>query len=163
MLKAIDDLKAKGFRPDQVQEKVAPLCDQHLKGATSEESMRKDLVSHHILRLAYCRTEELRRWFITQVGVRGKAQWGGWVGVRWGLGWVGRWVPRKVLKECHPTAPKHPIVHPSHMTPLTRPSACTPPGVRAVPRPLPRPAALRPAGLHGAGTPALPPHQQGGV
>jgi len=35
-------------------------------GAVDEERRRRDLVSHFVLRLAYCRTEELRRWLLTQ-------------------------------------------------------------------------------------------------
>lgn len=30
------------------------------------EYAHKDRLSHHALRLAYCRTEDLRRWFLTQ-------------------------------------------------------------------------------------------------
>ncbi|KFM26884.1 putative DNA primase large subunit [Auxenochlorella protothecoides] len=66
VLKGLDDLKAKGFRPDQVQDKVLSLVDQYLKAATRESTIRKDTVSHYVLRLAYCRTEELRRWFLAQ-------------------------------------------------------------------------------------------------
>lgn len=35
---------------------------QRFKG----EYAHKDRLSHHALRLAYCRTEDLRRWFLTQ-------------------------------------------------------------------------------------------------
>ena len=35
-------------------------------GPVDEERLRKDLVSHFVLRLAYCRTEDLRRWLLAQ-------------------------------------------------------------------------------------------------
>jgi hypothetical protein len=127
VLKGIEELKAKGFKPDQMQEKILELVELHLKarvhahacrpdppsrlaaapgapgstrrraipgsthppgltrppthpptyplpppthlvvlvqGATREESRRRDVVSHHVLRLAYCRTDDLRRWLL---------------------------------------------------------------------------------------------------
>ena len=51
---------------DLWQEKAKQLVGKHLSSARASESHRKDLISHFVLRLAYCRTDELRRWFMTQ-------------------------------------------------------------------------------------------------
>ncbi|GLC39296.1 hypothetical protein PLESTB_001574700 [Pleodorina starrii] len=34
--------------------------------SSREEEVRNDLISHYVLRLAYCRTAELRKWFVAQ-------------------------------------------------------------------------------------------------
>ena len=36
-----------------------------LQALDTKQNAFKDHVSHFVLRLAYCRTEELRRWFLT--------------------------------------------------------------------------------------------------
>ena len=66
VLRGIEDLKVKGFRPDQMQDKIMALVDAHLKGPTREESARKDLISHFIVRLGYCLTEDKRKWLLAQ-------------------------------------------------------------------------------------------------
>lgn len=49
-----------------LQVMVVGLADKHLKGGGSTEARWRDAVSHWVLRLAYCRSEELRRWFLAQ-------------------------------------------------------------------------------------------------
>lgn len=49
-----------------MQDKIIALVDTHLKGTTREETLRKDIASHYLLRLGYCLTEDKRKWFLTQ-------------------------------------------------------------------------------------------------
>ena len=47
-----------------LQEMVVKLAEMHLRCASHQEMQWKDAVSHFVLRLAYCRTADLRRWFL---------------------------------------------------------------------------------------------------
>ncbi|CAH8869455.1 unnamed protein product [Trichobilharzia szidati] len=44
--------------------KIFTACSSSIKNA--KEDIRKDIISHFILQVAYCRSEDLRRWFIQQ-------------------------------------------------------------------------------------------------
>ena len=68
VLKAIDDGLSRGKKPAEMEllitkeDKLLTRGSFHLE----DDETRKDEVSHFALRLAYCRTEELRRWFLAQ-------------------------------------------------------------------------------------------------
>jgi DNA primase large subunit len=68
VLRKIEDLKARNMWGLEMKEKLNAALSKYMRlNALSEnfqEDVRKDVVSHFILRLAYCRTEDLRRWFI---------------------------------------------------------------------------------------------------
>ncbi|KDD74590.1 hypothetical protein H632_c1202p0, partial [Helicosporidium sp. ATCC 50920] len=66
VLRGIEELRARGFRPDQLAEQIPSLVDKHMSAPDPEARAREDAVSHFILRLVYCRTEDLRRWFLAQ-------------------------------------------------------------------------------------------------
>jgi DNA primase large subunit len=65
VLRGIEDLRARGHHPDQIQDKILSLADAHLKGTSKEETARKDSISHFVLRLGFCLTEDKRKWFLT--------------------------------------------------------------------------------------------------
>ena len=59
VLKKIEQLKLRHIRTDQHKKHLDPLLSK-LNDPT------KDSISHFVLRLAYCRSEDLRRWVLTQ-------------------------------------------------------------------------------------------------
>jgi DNA primase large subunit len=59
VLKKLEQIKLRHIAPDKHKKHLDPLL-QKLNDPT------KDWISHFVLRLAYCRSEDLRRWFLAQ-------------------------------------------------------------------------------------------------
>jgi DNA primase large subunit len=70
VLNTISSCKAQGTSPAGVEAAIDKVCAQYMPLRESapelEEDMRKDQVSHFILRMAFSRSAELRRWFLRQ-------------------------------------------------------------------------------------------------
>jgi len=65
-LRRIDVLKARGVHGDRFHKEINKADLEQLFGGSNNNNFNnKDQISHYILRMAYCRTEELRRWFLT--------------------------------------------------------------------------------------------------
>ena len=69
LLKAIDAARTRGMKGAEFDQMIRKECDDIMPikmGPTYDEDMRRDNISHHALRLAYCKKEEDRRWLIQQ-------------------------------------------------------------------------------------------------
>ncbi|EFJ31371.1 hypothetical protein SELMODRAFT_88080 [Selaginella moellendorffii] len=60
VLKGIEEERSRGKKMEEMDPLVSDLWRKHM----GSDSSKKDVISHFILRLAYCRTEDLRRWFL---------------------------------------------------------------------------------------------------
>lgn len=65
MLKGISDGLSRGKKPDEIEILVRDLWKAHMRHPQASETINKDIISHFVLRLVYCRTEELRKWFLS--------------------------------------------------------------------------------------------------
>ena len=67
VLRGLEAARARGRKGEDLATHLQSLCDKHLKaGSGRVESARRDQISHHVLRLAFCRSEEQRRWLLDQ-------------------------------------------------------------------------------------------------
>ncbi|XP_020106509.1 probable DNA primase large subunit isoform X1 [Ananas comosus] len=65
VLKGISDGLARGKKPEEMENLVRELWKTNMRHQDPAEVMNKDIISHFVLRLVYCRTEELRKWFLS--------------------------------------------------------------------------------------------------
>eukprot|EP01113_Clastostelium_recurvatum_P030918 TRINITY_DN3809_c0_g1_i5.p1 TRINITY_DN3809_c0_g1~~TRINITY_DN3809_c0_g1_i5.p1 ORF type:complete len:289 (-),score=35.15 TRINITY_DN3809_c0_g1_i5:123-989(-) len=66
VLREIDNAKMKGLKPDEINERLNKVVAKYLPlREGNEQDIRKDVVSHFVLRMAYCNPAD-RKWFITQ-------------------------------------------------------------------------------------------------
>jgi DNA primase large subunit len=79
LLRSVELFKSRGLEETKLYEKIIETEKKFMPLASSgaddsEENRRKDIISHFIMRLAYCRTDELRRWFLLHEVILFKAR-----------------------------------------------------------------------------------------
>ncbi|CAN1253786.1 Probable DNA primase large subunit [Linum perenne] len=65
VLMGISDGLSRGKRPDEMEKMVSELWKANMRHPQASEVANKDIISHFVLRLVYCRTEDLRKWFLS--------------------------------------------------------------------------------------------------
>uniref|UniRef100_A0A1D1Y442 Putative DNA primase large subunit n=1 Tax=Anthurium amnicola TaxID=1678845 RepID=A0A1D1Y442_9ARAE len=65
VLKGISDALSRGKKPEEMENLVSELWRANMRHQDSNEVTNKDIISHFVLRLVYCRTEDLRKWFLS--------------------------------------------------------------------------------------------------
>ncbi|KAH9314484.1 hypothetical protein KI387_023111 [Taxus chinensis] len=64
VLKGLEEALSRGKKNDEVEGMVNELWRKYMRTLNATDTKNKDIISHFVLRLVYCRTEELRRWFL---------------------------------------------------------------------------------------------------
>ncbi|KAK6922432.1 DNA primase large subunit, eukaryotic/archaeal [Dillenia turbinata] len=64
VLKGISDGLSRGKKHEEMQKLVTDLLRANMRHPDPSEVINKDIISHFVLRLVYCRTEDLRKWFL---------------------------------------------------------------------------------------------------
>ncbi|KAJ0988832.1 hypothetical protein J5N97_007188 [Dioscorea zingiberensis] len=65
VLRGISDGLSRGKKPEEMEKLVSELWRTHMRHQDASEARNKDIISHFVLRLVYCRTEDLRNWFLS--------------------------------------------------------------------------------------------------
>ncbi|KAL9686577.1 hypothetical protein QQ045_030969 [Rhodiola kirilowii] len=65
VLQGISDGLSRGKKPEEMEKLEKELWRDNMKTTLVSDVVNKDLISHIVLRLVYCRTEELRKWFLS--------------------------------------------------------------------------------------------------
>ncbi|CAA7014979.1 unnamed protein product [Microthlaspi erraticum] len=65
VLKGVSDGLARGKNPKEMDDLVSTLWKEHMRHSDVSEMLNKDIISHFVLRLVYCRSDELKKWFLS--------------------------------------------------------------------------------------------------
>ncbi|KAH1236706.1 putative DNA primase large subunit [Glycine max] len=65
VLKGISDGMSRGKKSEEMENLVKDLWKMNMRHQDASQVLNKDIISHFVLRLVYCRTEDLRKWFLS--------------------------------------------------------------------------------------------------